>query len=69
MSSRTDCRHGSGLFRLARSDCFPQSEQGSGQVEVRRFVSQHGKTLEQAGRCRMPSRVGQIVVNHGWRYL
>lgn len=69
MPARAQRRHRPRLLRLASADGFAESKKGTGQIEVYRFLRQHGQALKYVGCCRVRSRFRQIVVNHGWRDL
>ena len=69
VASWTQCRDRPRLFSSAGTDCFAQREHGPGQIEVNRLLGQHIKALQHVRGCCMPSRVGQIVIKHGWLIL
>ena len=65
VASGTQGGNRTGLFGLAGADRFAQRYHGTRQVQVDRLLGQHCQALENIGCCCMPSRFGQIVVNHG----
>jgi hypothetical protein len=69
MPSWTQRSHGTGLLGLTRPDRFAQGQHCARQIEIGRFLGQHGQAMENIGRRFVSSGVGEIVVNHGWRNL
>ncbi len=64
MPPRSHRRTGTRLFRLARPNGLTQGEHGAGQIEVHRFLGQHGQAVKDVCGRGMPSRFRQFVVNH-----